>query len=176
MLFFLTIGKSFLHLTSVSCCIPGSDLHLEGQKLHQEDGAWLLSLPSPPQSFLPLAMSLFFFPKVLPVSSFINTHIYLAPTVCQNLCQQLQITTSIYIALIIHRYQDLFKHFMYVTSSNSTTTQWGRCATIPPPVYWWRYWSRERLSNLFKVMWLGSRFFFFWRHSVMSDSLRPRGL
>ena len=123
MLFFLTIGKSFLHLTSVSCCILGSDLHPEGQKLHQEDGAWLLSLPSPPQSFLPLAMSLFFFPKVLPVSSFINTHIYLAPTMCQNLCQQLQITASIYIALIIHRYQDLFKHFMYVTSSNSTTTQ-----------------------------------------------------
>lgn len=93
-MFFLTTGKSFLRLTSVSCCILSSDLHL------QEDGAWLLSLPSPPQSFLPLAMSLLFFPKVLHVSSFINTHIYLAPTVCQQLCRQLQITTSIYIALI----------------------------------------------------------------------------
>lgn len=147
-LFFLTSGKSFLHLTSVSCCILGSDLHLEGQKLHQEDGAWLLSLPNPPQSFLPLAMSLFFFPKVLHVSSFINTHIYLAPTVCQNLCRQLQITTSIYIALIIHRYQDLFKHFMYVTSSNSTTTQWGRCATIPHPILLMRILKQREVKQL----------------------------
>lgn len=123
MLFLLTTGKSFLHLTSVSCRILSSDLHL------QEDGAWLLSLQSPPPSFLPLAMSLLFFPKVLHVSSFINTHIYLGPTVCQKLCRQLQVTTNVYIALI-HRYQDLFKHFMYVTSSNSTTTQWGSHATV----------------------------------------------